>query len=101
MNERIWLIPSQHGKDNIGAAWKKPDTGRARAVWARAISIGSREYYTASAAGVRIDVKFELHRHEYHDEPYMQHGSQVYQIERSYINGGKIELTGRAVDAWR
>lgn len=70
-------------------------------MWARPLSVGAREYYTAAAGGVRLDAKFELHRHEYRDEPYVRYQQKLYYVERSYEKENRIELTVRLVEAWR
>lgn len=68
--------------------------GVPREVMANVKSVGSREFYQAAAAGMKVETIIAIREIEYQGEPKLSHGGTVYHVIRTYSKGGEIlELT--------
>ena len=91
MNDKIRLIPTDERMER-GNMIRAPIYDRARDVYARAYSVGMREFYDASNAGLNLAAKFDVWAHEYNGELIVKWQGREYDVARAYKNGDKIEL---------
>lgn len=62
--------------------------------FAKALSIGSKEFYQASSAGMKPELKFVLPDYtEYQDEKILEHEGIRYKVLRTYRTGNQLEIT--------
>ena len=71
---------------------RAPVYDSAHDVYARAYSVGMREFYDASNAGLNLAAKFDVWAHEYKGELIVKWHDREYDVARAYKNGDKIEL---------
>ena len=91
MNDKIRLIPTDERMER-GNMIRAPIYDRARDVYARAYSVGMREFYDASNAGLNLAAKFDVWAHEYKGELIVKWQGREYDVSRTYKNGDKVEL---------
>jgi SPP1 family predicted phage head-tail adaptor len=85
MHDEITLIPTD--ERYVGGNLKrKPKYDEARAVFARALSVGEREFFDASQAGFELDAKFQLWQWDYQDERRLSYQGREYEVVRQYRN---------------
>lgn len=69
-------------------------TETARQVFCRVESIGMKEFYQASATGLKPEIKFTLADYlDYQGERLVQYDGHRYQVLRTYRAGQELELT--------
>lgn len=91
MNDKIRLIPTDEHMER-GNMIRAPVYDSARDVYARAYSVGMREFYDASNAGLNLAAKFDVWAHEYKGELIVRWRDREYDVARAYKNGDRIEL---------
>lgn len=91
MDDKIRLIPTDERMER-GNMIRAPVYDSARDVYARAYSVGMREFYDASNAGLNLAAKFDVWAHEYKGELIVKWRDREYDVARAYRNGDKIEL---------
>jgi head-tail adaptor len=85
MHDVVELIPVDESVIG-GNIKRKPRYDDARTVYARAMSVGEREFYDSAQAGFRLDVKFELWEWDYQGERRVHYGGREYDVVRQYSN---------------
>lgn len=85
MNEQIRLIPVEETTRG-GNIHSTPKYNDARSVYARASSVGSREFFDSLRAGIELSARFEVWRAEYQDEKLVQWHGDEYRVVRTYHN---------------
>ena len=91
MNERIDLIPVSETARN-GNIHSTPQYDQARAVYARASSVGSREFFDSLRAGIELAARFEVWQDEYRDEKLVRWNDQEYRVVRTYRNDAHFSV---------
>lgn len=57
-------------------------------------SVGMREFYQASTAGLKADLRLIIpDEYDYDGEKIVEYNGGLYDVTRSYINRGRVELT--------
>lgn len=56
-------------------------------------SIGSNEFYDASAQGLKPSITFVVHDFEYNNEHIIVFGNNDYKVIRTYADDGETEIT--------
>lgn len=79
------MIPNHIGAQNYQFVRKKEVIGIN-------FSITSREYYESKRSDIRIDVAVKIQSFIYDSSKYVDIGSVIYKIERTYTAGQYIEL---------
>lgn len=83
MNELVIFIKRTEGQDDV----RRPLLCGVR-------SIGSREFYQASATDYRPEIKLVLADYlDYQDESLVDYNGKRYRVLRTYRNGQALELT--------
>lgn len=91
MNDVLLLIKTEQITDDYG---DPVITESSRQVFCRVASIGTKEFYQASATGLKPEIKFILADYlEYQGEKLVQYGGETYHVLRTYRNGQEMELT--------
>lgn len=86
------LIPITKVKNIYGE--QVATDGTLREVFVNVKSVGSREFYQASAVGIKPEIIVEMHVADYDDETKLKYNDKTYQVIRTYSrNGEYIELT--------
>lgn len=99
MNVTVRLVPEDVTKDHTGSSKRVPDYAHARRVYAKELSVGMQEVYSAALINRKPTIKLEVHRDEYQGEALMEYEKRLYRILRTYARDeGRIELTGEAFD---
>lgn len=63
------------------------------AVFADVKSVTRSEFYSASMAGIKIDIVFAVHAEDFNNQTIVTYGSAQYNIVRTYKKGeGIVEL---------
>lgn len=86
--EVVYLISITTTKDSIGNII---ETQTERKVYAKAVSIGSKEFYNATAVGLTPSVELQLRASEYNNEKLVKFNNKIYSIIRSTIKYKKRE----------
>ena len=71
----------------------KVETAASNIVFASVKSVKRSEFYGAQAAGVTVDVVFEINTDEYNGQTEVEHDFVRYDVTRTYQSGrGRTEL---------
>lgn len=90
-NDVIYLIKQQKTDSPEGDMVL---TETSRMVFAETASIGMKEFYQASAAGLQPEIKFILPDvYEYDGEKVLEFNDERYRVLRTYQTGTELELT--------
>ena len=89
-SDKITLRAVSASLDSYGDASKSyTDT----TVWANKKSATRAEFYGANAAGIKVDLVFEVNAEDYKGQTVVQYGSVNYEVMRAYQKGlGSYEL---------
>ena len=89
-SDKITLRAATTSLDGFGDAVKSyTDT----TVWANKKSATRAEFYGANAAGIKVDIVFEVNAEDYKDQTVVQYGLVSYEVMRAYQKGlGPYEL---------
>jgi len=70
-----------------------------REVFANKKSVRQSEFYQALAAGMKVEVMFEVRMADYEGELRLKYGDKVYDVTRTYERNGEIiELVCAAME---
>lgn len=59
-------------------------------VFADIKSVTRQEFYSASQAGIKVDIVFAVHAEDYTDQTIVTYGSTYYNVVRAFKKGGGV-----------
>ena len=69
-----------------------------RSIFAEKKSVRQSEHYQASAAGISVEIMFQIWSIDYQGEKYIEHEGKGYKVERTYSTGEMTELVCSGVE---
>lgn len=89
-SDSITLRAVSYSRDSLGDSVQSfTDT----TVNANRKSVNRSEFYSASMAGIKVDVIFEVHVEDYSNQEYVTYNGANYAVVRAYQKGeGTVEL---------
>lgn len=90
-NDVLGLIGYSEAPDQYGIPRR---TETKRLVFCQVKSIGQKEFYQASAVGLKPELKFVIaDSFDYDDEKELEYNGKRYSVLRTYRTGNSIEIT--------
>lgn len=91
-NDLVTLI--RVGKPTVSPSGIPETTEERYECFAKALSIGSKEFYQAQSSGMKPEMKFVLPDYlEYDGENLLEHDGIRYKVLRTYRAGTQLEIT--------
>lgn len=92
MDKLIYLLESFNTDNEIGDPIRKLNKNPR---FAEKLEIGQREFYQATAIGLKPEIKFSIWAFEYNNEMFLEYENRNYKIIKTYERkeDEKIELT--------
>lgn len=88
-NEKVdlgnWVESIVHGEPVRTVTWTT--------VFANRKSVRQSEFYAAANVGLKPELMYEVHKHEFKNHEMVRIGSKVYSILRVYVKDDVAELT--------
>lgn len=89
-SESVTLRAVANPTDALGGRTK---TYTDTTVFANVKSVTRAEFYSASTAGVKVDIVFEVHAEDFNNQTTVTYSSKNYEVIRAYKKGeGTVEL---------
>lgn len=88
MNDQVTLIT----KNSTGNSFSRAETTEENTVWCVAESVTQREFFEATARGLKAEHKLIVWSQDYHGELQAVFGGKMFQIYRTYRKYDRTEL---------
>lgn len=88
MNEQVTLI----SVISSGNSFNRTEKETRNTIFCTEYNVGSREFFSAEASGIKAEYKLNVWSHEYSGETIAEYKNKRYKIYRTHTVGDEIEL---------